>query len=132
MSSWKESKFYSILNFKCPRCHDGDMFPPGTLYSPSKFSEMNKSCPCCGQDFEQEPGFYYGAMYVSFGISTGIFLAVVLGLSLLVDEITFPMVLTAVLVITIGLLPITFRISRAIWINIFIHYEGPCSQIRKK
>lgn len=132
MSSWKESKFYSILNAKCPRCHEGEMFPPGTLYSPSKFSEMNKFCTCCGQDFEQEPGYYYGAMYVSFGMSTGIFLAVLLVLSFLVEEITFPMVIISVLAVSIGLMPIMFRLSRAIWINIFIHYEGPCSQIPRK
>ncbi len=131
MADWKESKLYSILNLKCPRCHDGNMFPSGTLYS-TKFSNMNKSCPCCGQDFEQEPGYYYGAMYVSFGISTGIFLAVISILSLFVEEVTFTMVLVAILAIVVGFLPLTFRISRSIWINIFVHYEGPCSQIRKK
>jgi ribosomal protein S27AE len=132
MSGFKESKLYSILNYKCPRCHEGEMFPPGTLYSPRKFSEMNKFCTCCGQDFVQEPGYYYGAMYVSFGMSTGIFFGVLLVLSFLVEEITFPMVITAVLVISIGLMPVMFRLSRAIWINIFIHYEGPCSQIPRK
>ena len=132
MSTWKESKFYSIVNLKCPRCHEGDMFPPGTTWSPTKFSEMYNSCPCCGQTYEPEPGFFYGAMYVSFGISVAIFLGVLLVLNLLVEEITFPMVITAVLIITIGLLPFNFRISRSLWINIFVSYEGPCSQIPKK
>jgi hypothetical protein len=36
-----------------------------------------------------------------------------------------------VVVIAVGLLPVTFRLSRAMWINIFIRYEGPCALIPK-
>jgi len=132
MAGWKESKLYSIVNFKCPRCHDGDLFPPNTLYSPKRFSEMYESCPCCGLAYEKEPGFYYGAMYVSFGISTGIFLLVFFALNFFVEEFTLTMIITMILVIVIGLLPINFRVSRAIWINIFESYEGPCNQIKKR
>ncbi|QMU31673.1 DUF983 domain-containing protein [Adhaeribacter radiodurans] len=107
------------------------MFPPGTLYS-KRFADMYPQCPCCGQSFEPEPGYYYGAMYVSFGFSTGIFLVVLFVLSLLVKEVTLGMVMVTIGVIVIGLLPIMFRLSRAVWINIFIRYEGPCSQIVKK
>jgi uncharacterized protein (DUF983 family) len=122
---------YSIFSVKCPRCREGSMFPAGTLYS-RKFADMYPQCPCCGQSFEPEPGYYYGAMYVSFGISTGIFLTVIFGLSFLVEELTLGMVMATIGVIVIGLLPVMFRLSRAIWIHIFIRYEGPCSQIPKK
>jgi len=127
----KVSLLSSILRAKCPRCREGNMFMPGNLYS-RKFSDMHPNCPCCGQTFEPEPGFYYGAMYVSFGLSTGIFLGVILVLNFLVAEITMAMVLITVMVIVVGLLPVMFRLSRAIWINIFIHYEGPCTEIPKK
>ena len=107
------------------------MFTPGTLYS-RKFADMYPECPCCGQNFEPEPGYYYGAMYVSFGFSTAIFLGVLFVLYFLVEEITTLMVAGVVLVVAVGLLPITFRLSRALWINIFIRYEGPCGLIPKK
>ena len=29
---------------------------------------MHDECPECGVSFEREPGFYYGAMYFSYGI----------------------------------------------------------------
>jgi hypothetical protein len=106
------------------------MFPSGTLYS-SRFAQMHPSCPCCGQVFEPEPGYYYGAMYVSFGFSTAVFLLVLFVLNLLVAEITMAMVLTSVLVIVVGFLPITFRLSRVLWINIFVRYAGPCRQTPK-
>jgi accessory gene regulator protein AgrB len=71
-------------------------------------------------------------MYVSFGFSTAIFLIVLFILSLFVKEITTLMVGVAVLVVVVGLLPIMFRLSRVLWINIFVRYEGPCSLIPKK
>jgi hypothetical protein len=131
MESREKSFLYGLLNAKCPRCREGNMFTPGTLYT-RRFADMYPSCTCCGQTFEPEPGFYYGAMYVSFGFSTAIFLIVLFVLSLFVKEITTLMVAAAVLVVVVGLLPIMFRLSRAIWINIFVRYEGPCSLIPKK
>jgi len=107
------------------------MFVAKNAYS-RNFDKMHANCPCCGQTFEPEPGYYYGAMYISFGLSTGIFLTVVFALYFLVEEITTIMVLISVVVIVIGLLPVMFRLSRAIWIYIFIRYEGPCIDIPKK
>jgi uncharacterized protein (DUF983 family) len=128
MASPKPSLLSTLIQAKCPRCREGNMFPPHTLYT-RQFAAMHPNCPCCGQTFEPEPGFYYGAMYVSFGFSTAIFISVLFVLSLLVDEITITMVLVVVAVVALGLLPVTFRLSRAVWINIFIRYEGPCATI---
>lgn len=130
--SWRTSKLYSIIKVKCPRCHDGNMFPPKTLYSFSRFAKMYKNCPCCGQNFEPEPGFYFGAMFISYAFSAAIFLTVWLILISLVDDVSAGMFISTVLIVVLLLLPIIFRLSRAIWINIFIRYEGPCNQIKKK
>lgn len=129
--SQKNSLLYSIATAKCPRCREGDMFPKGTLYS-TKFADMHDSCPCCGQPFEPEPGFYYGAMYVSFAFNVGIFLIALFILHQFVEEITMAMMIGVVVVVVVGLLPVIFRLSRVLWINIFVRYEGPCSQIAKK
>ena len=131
MEQKEKSLISGILGAKCPRCREGNMFPPGTLYT-SRFANMQPNCACCGQTFEPEPGYYYGAMYVSFGFSTAIFLTVLFLLSLFVDEISTLMVAGVVLFVAVGLLPVLFRLSRAIWINIFIRYEGPCRLIPKK
>jgi uncharacterized protein (DUF983 family) len=129
--SEKNSGLYSIVTGKCPRCREGNMFPPGTLYS-SRFADMQPYCPCCGQSFEPEPGFYYGAMYVSFAINVGLFLVSLAILYQVVKEITMAIMIGTVLVVVVGLLPIIFRLSRVLWINIFVRYEGPCGQIPKK
>lgn len=129
--SQEKSLLYSIITEKCPRCREGNMFPKGTLYS-TKFTVMHKHCSCCGQSFEPEPGYYFGAMFISYAINTGIFLVALLILSQFVKELTVLMVAGVVVGVVVGFLPIIYRLSRAIWINIFIRYEGPCSQIPKK
>lgn len=124
------SLLYSIITCKCPRCREGDMFKSRT-YS-TKFADMHNNCPCCGQVFEPEVGYYYGAMYVSFGINVAIFLIGFFVLYNTVDEVTLGMMIGLMAIVAVGFLPVIFRLSRSLWINIFIRYEGPCNQIPKK
>lgn len=122
--NWKASKLYSIFYMKCPRCHEGDMFPSHSLYKPTKFDKMNASCSHCKQSFEPEPGFYFGAMFVSYAINTFLFIASWIILYFLVEEVTLWMMIAVLLVVVVGFLPVIFRLSRAIWINIFVSYKG--------
>jgi phage FluMu protein Com len=128
----RNSWFNSILTVKCPRCREGNMFPAGTLYHPKKFMQMNKNCECCGQSFEPEPGYYFGAMFISYAFNTAFFVGVWWALLIAVDEISIPMMLGVLLFVVIGLLPLNFRWSRVLWINIFVRYEGPCKNMVKK
>ncbi len=128
----KGNKLYSILYAKCPKCHEGDMFEKGTLYNYRRFSEMKEKCECCGQHFEPEPGYYYGAMFVSYAFSTAIFVAVWIVLSFFVEEVTILMMTFALIAVVVGLLPVSFRLSRSIWINIFMSYQGKPKQVTGK
>jgi uncharacterized protein (DUF983 family) len=116
-----------ILAMRCPRCREGKMFPEGTLYT-SRFMKMNTTCSCCGQSFMPEPGYYFGAMFVSYAINAAFFIAVWLGMYILMDEITMRDMIIALLGVVLGLLPITFRLSRVLWIYIFVRYEVTASQ----
>jgi len=128
----KESRsmLSSILANRCPRCREGKMFAHA-LYS-KKFMAMNRLCPCCGQSFVLEPGFFLGAAFVSYAINGT--LLITAALSLYHSDATLSitaMVFSTVLVV-FGLLPITLRLSKAVWIHLFIRYEGPCDAIPKK
>ncbi|BDD01767.1 DUF983 domain-containing protein [Persicobacter psychrovividus] len=108
-----------ILEGKCPRCHQGDMFqyPLAKLH---KFSDMNEKCAHCDFRFEVEPGFFFGAMYISYAVSVAIFIAVSIGLNVLVEEPSLWMYLAGISIVAITLLPFTFRYSRII----FLHWFG--------
>ncbi len=123
MGIGKGSKIYSIFTCRCPKCHEGKMFLPGTLFNPMKFSKMNDYCPECGQSFEPEPGFYFGSMFVSYGINTALFIAFWILTSFIVKDMSITMILGILFGVVVGLLPIIFRISRSIWINCFVHYD---------
>src|ERR1043165_7128394 len=60
---------------RCPRCREGYIFKyPLTQFT--KFSVMNHACDRCEASFEPEPGFYFGALYVSYAFTCVIFAAV--------------------------------------------------------
>ena len=124
MSEGKRNALTGILTMSCPKCREGKMFPKGTLFT-TRFMKMNDRCACCGQSFMPEPGYYFGAMFVSYGINAAFFIAVWIGMYLFMDDISLTAILIALVVVVFGLLPVTFRLSRVLWIYIFIRYQGP-------
>ncbi|WP_066833801.1 DUF983 domain-containing protein [Rufibacter ruber] len=119
----KGSKLYSIAKLKCPRCHEGDLFENNNLLSWSRFSQMKDHCSVCQQVYEPEPGYYYGAMYVSYGLTTAPTLAFVVLMMLYSGEVTLWSLMAALVLSLVLFLPAIFKLSRAIWINIFISYN---------
>ncbi|MGB0368672.1 MAG: DUF983 domain-containing protein, partial [Flavobacteriales bacterium] len=79
----KGSKIYSMLRLKCPRCHEGDLFLHKNPYSFTKLEKMPDNCPVCDQKYWPEPGFYYGAMYVSYALTIALSVAVFVAMTVL-------------------------------------------------
>ncbi len=123
----KGSHIYSILSNKCPKCQEGDFFVSGKAYDLKNFMKMNQRCPVCDESFEPEPGYYFGAMYVSYAINVVVMIAV-----WLICNVLFPamniwwMVLLSILA-GLALTPLTFRWSRLGWINMFVKYKSTTS-----
>lgn len=117
----KGKKIYSIINFKCPRCHDGDLFET-SAYAFKGALTMPKYCQVCHQKFELEPGFYWGSIFISYAIFGwglfGLFAAFFFGLNW---EVTTSFILSTFLLILLYV-PI-LRLSRSLWINFFVKYD---------
>ena len=113
-----ESSTLALLALRCPRCHRGKLFSrPAT--SLTGFTEMPAECPVCGQTFEPEPGFYFGAMYISFGFAVGIFAVCGVLLYYLAGDPSVWVYVVAVAVVTLATTPLTFRYSRAVMLYLF-------------
>ena len=54
------------------------MFQNPNPYRLDSMFEMHADCSVCGLDYEPEPNFYYGAMYVSYAYTVALFVAVYL------------------------------------------------------
>jgi hypothetical protein len=118
----KGNIFYSIIYSKCPTCNEGNIFVNQNLYGIKKFAKMHDNCPFCNQTTMPEPGFYFGAMYVSYGLAVG--LGIVLGVPLLLFDFSPEAVIITISAAIIILSPIIFRWSRMIWFNIFYQYDS--------
>lgn len=117
----KGSKSYSVFALKCPRCHEGEMFETGSWSFVRPFDMLQK-CPTCDLNYFPEPGYYYGAMFISY-IWTAwfclFFVALIhwiLGWGL---NMAFGL-LIAFLAINFVYI---FRISRLMWLNLNVRYN---------
>jgi len=73
--------------------------------------------------FEKEPGFFYGAMYVSYGLTVALWVTVAVAFYVLSEKINpWLFMLTGSLLLII-LLPGIYRLSRSIWIAMFVDYD---------
>jgi uncharacterized protein (DUF983 family) len=124
--STKDSKLYSVIHQTCPRCHEGKMFTSST-YS-SQFMKMNKSCPHCGLDLIQEPSYYFGAMYFSYAIQVAVFVMVYFGLRYTINPDSTTYIIWTIISVLL-ILPFNYRISRVMWINLFVSYEASSKPI---
>lgn len=111
------------LSGKCPACREGDIFKyPLSRFS--HFAEMNTHCPVCGAGFEPEPGFYFGAMYITYAFN--ILLLTGFGLTLYYFvELSEPVYLILIALFATLTTPFSFRWSRVIWLYWFggLHYK---------
>ncbi len=107
-----------ILRGKCPECKKNNIFNSNGNLLLFQIPQMNHRCKNCNFKFEKEPGFFFGAMFVSYALAVAEFIGVfimsyfILGLSLLVSFLSI--ILSAILLSTIN-----FRLSRTIWIYLF-------------
>lgn len=98
------------------------------LSSPLK---MNKQCPVCGQKFEPEPGFYYGAMFISY-IFLGFFSLGLTGLLVFYFHVAFDIAFS-ILLATLALMFIwNLRFSRSIWIHLVIKFDPSTARLQNK
>jgi uncharacterized protein (DUF983 family) len=119
----KGTKLYSIIKGKCPKCHEGNFFKNGLTFHPSKITKLHENCPNCNLKYMLEPSFYFGAMYVNYGITVAISMVV-----FLIANLGFNLNLLHSFLIVIGALlilaPINLRLARILWINMFVNYEN--------
>jgi len=79
---------------------------------------MHHACPVCGHVFEREPGYFVGAMYVSYALAIPAYLTVWGILGLLLPGWSDPAILALALPLFVPLAPILFRYARIIWMHL--------------
>lgn len=101
------TRFRAALALRCPRCLDGRVW--------RSFLGMNERCPRCGLVFEREPGYFTGAMVVSYLIAVPTFGLIVIALLVLGAETLVALVAGGALYLALA--PFILRYSRVIWLH---------------
>ena len=113
---------YSVFWNKCPACHQTDVFITRNPFDFKDFHRMHDVCECCGEKYLKEPGFFYGAMYVSYALMVGLFMV-----SFAVNEFFIHIsrlhYIIGMSVFMLSFMTYTFRISRLFWLNFFIRFD---------
>ena len=122
----KGNKLYSILTGSCPKCHEESMYLDKNPYRLGNLFKMHERCSHCSTKYKMEPSFFYGAMYVSYGVGIAFSVAafvitfLLFGMSLMSSFI-------AIVTTMIVFMPVIVRLSRNIWINFFVSYKPKTS-----
>jgi uncharacterized protein (DUF983 family) len=107
------STFNDILHQRCPRCRVGKIFHHSIFLG---FPKMQEECSVCHLRYEREPGYFLGAMYISYGLG----LPVIALFAFLIWAATGWWITKDVLWAVVLFLPlapaITFFLSRVLWI----------------
>ena len=99
------------------------MYKEKNPYYLSRIFQMHERCSHCDTKYKMEPSFFYGAMYVSYGLGITFAVAVFLISFLLLNTSLMASFLWIVVTLVI-FMPIIIRLSRNIWINLFVNYDS--------
>lgn len=100
------------------------MYKEANPYKLTRIFDMHERCSHCGTKYKIEPSFFFGAMYVSYGLGVAVSVAAFIityfffGGGLMATFI-------AITITLVVLMPLLIRISRNIWINLFLNYKNP-------
>ena len=110
------AKSLALVRQRCPRCLRGPIY--------RGWIEMHERCPVCDLLYEREPGYFIGAMYVSYGMATVLIGLVMLLLNLALPTWDLGVVVLMATGLFIPFVPMTSRYARGSWMY-FDHWAWP-------
>ena len=123
----KGSKLNSILTGSCPKCQNESMYVDKNPLHLGNVLKMNENCSHCGLKYQIEPSFFYGAMYVSYGLNVAVGVA-----AFIIANVFLSLDLVQSFIAIIGMVilafPFVVRWARNIYINMFISYDPDASK----
>ena len=111
-----------VLAMQCPACRSHAVFATSNPYDLKNIGSMHPICPNCGSSNRVEPGFYFGAAYVSYILMVGLLCMLVFGYYLVFGEIFehFWRLMISGIVFAVLSTPVIFRYSRIIFLYICV------------
>jgi len=121
MDNPENHRLKGILLNKCPRCGQGDFFITKSAYSRG-FDKMNRHCTHCGENLVPEPGFYQGALYMSYAFYVVFMLVYFFVFTFFFSNYYNYFLISIIPVLTL-LFPYAYRIARRSWFTVLMKSE---------
>src|SRR5690606_18456052 len=112
-------------------CHEGEFLETRNVYNLRKAGNIKESCAKCGCKYSKEHGFYYGAMYVSYGFGVALFVATWVVTSLVYPDYPSWFLITLITAEMVLLGPYFYALSKITWANLFIRYKGTSEEQKR-
>ncbi len=112
-SKWKLIK--AIFSLRCPSCYEGRLFLQPNPYLIKQIADMPDCCEVCKLKLTPEPGFYYGAMFMSYVVTVALSVVNFAWVYSIWGFATWTY-LTINSFILIVLMPFLFRLSRSFYL----------------
>jgi len=110
------SALAAILKKQCPRCRQGSIFAAPLV--------MSDDCPVCDLDFDRgDPGFFTGAMYVSYALAIPLIALLTLIAHLIVPRWSLFRLVVLASIICVPLVPWIWQYSRVVWIYVDQYFD---------
>ena len=116
------SSLRSMFGLKCPRCRKGKIFTRKGLFVYRDILEMPENCEVCNQKFDLEPGFWIGAMWISYPFVVAVEMPF-LFLALFADAEDVWKYFVLMIVAFLITWPFLVRIGRSAWIHVAVRYD---------
>jgi uncharacterized protein (DUF983 family) len=111
-------KWLALWRMRCPRCCDGKIYVHGM--------QMNERCPACNLLFEREPGYFMGALYISYALAIAFLLLCMWIVSMLLPTLDLGWIVLICGLCFVPFVPMVTRYARVIWI-FFDRWAWPSS-----
>jgi uncharacterized protein (DUF983 family) len=116
----------SVAECRCPHCRIGSMFKH-SAWQLHKATLMHENCLHCGFKFEIEPGFFWGAMYISYAF--GVVISILFGMLAyyLFNDPDLWVYMVVIFTPLLILSPLSMRYSRVLMLYLFgeVSYKSP-------
>lgn len=123
----KGTKLYSILFGACPKCHQESMYINKNAFNLAHTLKIHDHCSHCNTKYRLEPSFFYGSMYVSYGLGIAFAVAAFV-ISYLFIGTSLTTAFFAIVGTLVVMMPFIMRWSRNIWINLFMSYDSKLAE----
>lgn len=109
----------SLLMGRCPKCESGTVFKSNGFILLMKSPKMNETCPnpYCKHKFMIETGYFFGAMFVSYGLAVA--QAILIFLIMINITTSANLLVLSIAVVMILMSFVNFRFARMIWMYLF-------------